>query len=657
MPTIYLDFEKAYDAVPANSILLKGLYIGLSKHTVLWLKAFLHQRTFQVKVNDCLSKVYSQERGIPQGSVISPSLFNIFVHDLPKQMKHSKISQFADDVAIWKSSRNVKFACRQLNLDLNNIVSWCKTWGAKLSSRKTKAMIFTHRQYNTPKLKLESTDIEIVQNLTFLGLIFDSRLSWKPHIDNINTRCNKRLNVLKCIVGSDWGSDTASLLLLFRALIRPIIDYGCEVYDSAKATVKRKLDTIQLNALKICTGTTYFTSLASLQVECGEMPLEIRREMISSKHRTKLECLPLNHPIREPISTCWQYDLIDFKDERPFIHRTFHPPGKLEYNNPLHVEVPPWRKPAPVVEMDLHYEIEKKNTPPPVMYALSMNKIHEKWGNHVHIYTDGSKDQNNNTSSAVYIPKYNTKIAKKISPISIFRAEQVAIIMALEWIRESKLVKSVIFCDSLSVLCDLQELNQSRLSNEIRHLLYVLKKQHLEVFFEWIPSHCGIFGNEIVDGLAKDALEQENETEIAHNKSEINNIISNHYMEMWQQAWVSSQRGRFLFHLQPTIRPTFKSNLLCRRDENIMHRLRVGSCLLNETLFKLKKHVNGKCFHCNAPETVQHFLLDCRSHNEYRSELQKNLRVDRLSIKNILNNREQHHVILFVKQTGKYKII
>ena len=113
------------------------------------------------------------------------------------------------------------------------------------------------------------------------------------------------------------------------------------------------------------------------------------------------------------------------------------------------------------------------------------------------------------------------------------------------------------------------------------------KKQHLEVLFEWVPSYCGIFGNETVDGLAKDALEQENEIEIAHNKSEINNIISNHYMEKWQQAWVSSQRGRFLFYLQPTIRPTFKSNLRCRQDEN-MHRLRVGSCILNETLFQQK---------------------------------------------------------------------
>ena len=137
----------------------------------------------------------------------------------------------------------------------------------------------------------------------------------------------------------------------------------------------------------------------------------------------------------------------------------------------------------------------------------------------------GQKTNKKNT----IVQRYIYQDSKENQPYFIFRAEQVAIIMALEWIRESKLENSVIFCDSLSVLCDLQELNQSCLSNEIRHLLYMLKKQHLEVFFLWIPSHCGIFGNETVDGLAKDALEQENETEIAHNKSEINNIISNHY--------------------------------------------------------------------------------------------------------------------------------
>ena len=291
------------------------------------------------------------------------------------------------------------------------------------------------------------------------------------------------------------------------------------------------------------------------------------------------------------------------------------------------------------------------------MHSLAMNIIYEKWGKLVHIYTDGSKDQQKNTSAAVYIPKYDIKISKRLTPISIFKAEQVAIIMALECIKDKNIKRSVIFCDSLSVLCDLKELNQSHKTIEIRHLLHNLREQEVQVFFEWIPSHCGIAGNETVDSLAKSALEQQTKTEIPLNRNEMNNMISIYYMEEWQLQWVNSQRGRFLFHLQPTIKPTFQSNLLCRRDESIIHRLRVGSCMLNETLFKLNKHNNGKCSHCDVPETVQHFLLDCGAYREHRNELQRNLGLATLSIRNILNNKEQRYIIRYVKNAGKYNSI
>ena len=313
--------------------------------------------------------------------------------------------------------------------------------------------------------------------------------------------------------------------------------------------------------------------------------------------------------------------------------------------------------PAPTVLMDLHEEIEKKNTPTPIMYAQSMEIIYGKWGKYVHIYTDGSKDQNDNTGAAVYIPRYNVRSAKKVSSISIFRAEQTAIIMALEFIRELNIKQSVIFCDSLSVLCDLKELNTSKKTTEIRQLLYQLKELKLDISFEWIPSHCGIAGNEIVDGLAKEALKQSNETNIPLNKTEMNNIIFKHYMEHWQNEWEKSERGRFLYHIQPTIKPTFQSHLNCRREESIIHRLRIGSCLLNETLYKLKRHDSGKCSHCDVPETVPHYLLDCSIHNEHRQELQYNLSVDNLTLRNILSQNKQRHLIHFVKQTGKYNVL
>ena len=291
------------------------------------------------------------------------------------------------------------------------------------------------------------------------------------------------------------------------------------------------------------------------------------------------------------------------------------------------------------------------------MYALSIDIIYGKWGSYVHIYTDGSKDQNDNTGAAVYIPKFNVKFAKKLSPVSIFRAEQIAIIMALELIKQYNIKHSVIFCDSLSVLCDLNALNQSRKTNEIRQLLHQLHELTLEVSFEWIPSHCGITGNEIVDGLAKSALSQGNEINIPLNRTEMNNIVFKLSMENWQNEWENSERGRFLFHIQPTIKPTFQSHLSCRRDENIIHRLRIGSCLLNETLFKLRKHESGKCSHCDVPETVPHFLLECSIHNDHRRELQNNLRIDNLGLIDILSHTDQRQVIHYVKQTGKYNVL
>ena len=133
------------------------------------------------------------------------------------------------------------------------------------------------------------------------------------------------------------------------------------------------------------------------------------------------------------------------------------------------------------------------------------------------------KTKTRNTSAAVYIPKHNVNLAMKTTPISIFRAEQLAIIMALEWIIENNPEsKYVIFCDSLSVLIDLKELNLSHFTLKIRNLLFKLNQPQTQVHFEWIPSHCGIKGNDQADTLAKHALERDNEIEIPQSVKETN---------------------------------------------------------------------------------------------------------------------------------------
>lgn len=111
----------------------------------------------------------------------------------------------------------------------------------------------------------------------FLGVIFDRRLSWKAHIDYTITKCRRRLCLLRAVSGLKWGTSKKSLPMLYRALIRPILEYGDIAIIDASKTDKERLQKIQSEALRICCGASKGTAIVALQNECGEMPLHFRR--------------------------------------------------------------------------------------------------------------------------------------------------------------------------------------------------------------------------------------------------------------------------------------------------------------------------------------------------------------------------------------------
>ncbi len=106
--------------------------------------------------------------------------------------------------------------------------------------------------------------IEQVKVFKFLGVWFDAKLTWNEHIEKIDTKCKKILNVMRCLRGSEWGASTAAMKSMYIALIRSELDYGSIVYDSAA------------KALRLCCGAFKTTPVSALQVEVGEMPLQIR---------------------------------------------------------------------------------------------------------------------------------------------------------------------------------------------------------------------------------------------------------------------------------------------------------------------------------------------------------------------------------------------
>ena len=179
---------------------------------------------------------------------------------------------------------------------LNALQKWSETTGFKLSPTKTKCILFSRggKQSQRPELYLNEQELPVTQTVKILGLTLDDKLTWKPHINQLKDDCKRRLNIIKTLAKRNWGADQQFLIRTYNALVRPKLDYGSIVYNSAKLQTLKKLSPIHNAGLKLALGAFCSSPVSSILAETNENPLDIKRIQLSLVTITKLASTPEN---------------------------------------------------------------------------------------------------------------------------------------------------------------------------------------------------------------------------------------------------------------------------------------------------------------------------------------------------------------------------
>ena len=277
---VFLDLSKAFDTVNHSILLEKLTCYGFHTDTIKWFSSYLFERKQQCLVNGQLSSPKIIKCGVPQGSILGPLLFLMYINDLPNCLKYSKPRMFADDTYITTTGNSLTQVINFVNSDLSYISEWLLANKLSLNITKTEHMFIgsddmLNKISDAVAVHFGNNPIKRVHKSKSLGIIIDERLSWTDHIDVLSRKVSSAIGGLR---QARPFVDLKTAKTIYNSLIEPLFDYCDVVWDTIGAVPSTRLQKLNNRAARVITQTGYEVRSSDIRNQLGWSTLDERRQ-------------------------------------------------------------------------------------------------------------------------------------------------------------------------------------------------------------------------------------------------------------------------------------------------------------------------------------------------------------------------------------------
>ena len=631
-----LDFSKAYDMVWRADLYDAMLRKGVPPRYVRWLKGFLTNRQARVRLGGGVSRTRLFREGLPQGSVLSPLLFLFVIDGLrPRLPPGVEVSMYADDVALWASHRDKAVAASKVEEAVDVVWRWSQEKKLMLNLGKCEVSFFstdTHEAKWQPHVNVGGASLKFSPTPVFLGVMYDRTLSFRPQAERTAASLSKKARLLTALAGSEWGWDGGLLRRVYQSVLLSSSSYcGAGWKPWAAKSTLGVLDKAQNRGLRRVTGQFSSTPIEALRMEAGFQSADCYARRETALAWEKSIRLPQAHPRKVVASSrvrhrlqrsSWRKNAVALADECGFAAHT-----------PL--EMPPpttasWEWKAP--RWKVHLSLEggsSRDTPEEVRRADALTTIRSFGRRRAIIYTDGSAEGGVRSGGSAAIicnddpddPRVLLSLGQTGPAFtSSFETEVWALLLAARWLGENG------GADDRFLICSDSRSALSALAGSVGkpHSLLVSLKAALDripslIDLQWVPSHCGLSGNELADSEAGRKARLDPLTTASRAPLSLESVRSAISSEIVDAQPDRVRRGEVCEVYQGKRGST---QGLSRKEEVKLAQLRSGQSKL---LAAFRARVQGEdpvCPKCNgSEETLRHFMQECPATEASRRRL------------------------------------